>query len=186
MSQIPIDDLTNVDWLRKNHVKLHPFGLGFLQLKLNDTDRVHFWHPAFVREREEVHDHRYDFLSHVLRGEMQQSLYTFTTDEDEPTHEMFMTDCSPEQEGKQEWVADTGILIPSFTTSITAGNIYHIHRNTLHRIEAKKCVTFLRRGQKLKAYADVVREIGATSTCPFKESVPVDEMWAMIEDCLCV
>jgi hypothetical protein len=178
------DHLVDVDWLRKNHTHLHPFGLGFLQSKLNDQERVHFWHPGFVREREEVHDHRYDFFSTILRGEMQQSIYKFTSDIENATHEMFMTDCSSGHEGKQDCVTDAGILIPAFTATLSEGKSYHIHRDTLHRIEAKKCVTFLQRGSKVKAYANVVREVGATSTCPFAEHVPEAEMWAMIEDCL--
>ena len=178
------DHLTDVDWLRKNHTKLLPFGLGFLQLKLNDSERIHFWHPGFVREREEVHNHRYDFISTILRGEMQQSLYIFTPSVERPTHEMFQTDCSPEVEGKQDSIIATGLLEPVFSTTITEGNTYRMHRDLLHRIDAKKCVTFLRRESKLKTHANVVRDIGGRSVCPFAENVPAAEMWAMIEDCL--
>jgi hypothetical protein len=177
------DHLVDLDWLQKNHTQLHPFGLGFLQLKLNETERIHFWHPGFVREREEVHNHRYDFMSTVLRGEMQQSLYVFKTGVEHPTHELFETDCAPGQEGSQP-VISLGLLSPIFSTTITEGNTYRISHEVLHRIDAKKCVTFLRRESKVKSHASVVRDIGGRSICPFAEDIPAAEMWAMIEDCL--
>jgi hypothetical protein len=180
--------LWDIDWLKNNHTLLQPFGLGFLQLKLNDTQRMHFWHPGFSREREEVHNHRYNFRSIVLVGDMYQELFRFEPSADWPnhhyTHEEFETVCKPGHDGSDDEIRIYGTLKPVFATSLVAGVEYSIDADTLHRIEANRCVTFLQRESPIKTHAKVVREIGTQSTCPFAESVPENEMWQMIEDCL--
>jgi hypothetical protein len=173
---------TDVEWLKDNHKSLAAFGLGFLQLKLNDSERLHFWHPDFVREREEVHDHRYDFTSLILGGRMTQQLYELEFSVN-PTHELFTTDCKPGSAGT-ETILKYGSLKKVFSCENVASAHYTISHGTLHRISADQCVMFLTRGLKVKDAANVVREIGATSTCPFADTVPESEMWAMIADLL--
>src|SRR5579863_7289598 len=56
------------------------FGLGFIQLKLNDTARMHFWLPEIPHpEREEIHNHRYDFSSIVLAGHLLHEVWHLDT-----------------------------------------------------------------------------------------------------------
>lgn len=54
----------------KETISLH--GLGFIQLKLNDDERMHVWHPALPRRRcyehSAIHNHRFSFRSRVLIG----------------------------------------------------------------------------------------------------------------------
>jgi hypothetical protein len=51
-------------------ITLH--GLGFIQVKLSDTRRMHVWHPDLPRracfEHSAMHNHRFSFRSTVLVG----------------------------------------------------------------------------------------------------------------------
>lgn len=60
----------NIDYLKKNHTKIHGFGLGFIQIKLGEVFRLHIYTKeiALTTQDEEIHNHRYDFKSTVLKG----------------------------------------------------------------------------------------------------------------------
>src|SRR5690606_30989934 len=65
-----LDQFLDIDHLRSYGATPHWFGLGFIQLKLTNDTRIHFWHPALMADtpEEELHDHRYRFHSHILLG----------------------------------------------------------------------------------------------------------------------
>jgi hypothetical protein len=69
----------DIDHLRATGARPHWFGLGFIQLKLTNNERMHFWHPDLqpIVPEEEIHDHRYDFESFVIKGELRHQIYTF-------------------------------------------------------------------------------------------------------------
>lgn len=54
----------------KETISLH--GLGFIQLVLGNDQRMHIWHPDLPRrncyEHSAVHNHRFSFISRVLKG----------------------------------------------------------------------------------------------------------------------
>lgn len=54
----------------KDIISLH--GLGFIQIKLDDNQRLHIWHPDLPRrkcfEHSNIHNHRFAFKSTVLKG----------------------------------------------------------------------------------------------------------------------
>lgn len=54
----------------KETISLH--GLGFIQLVLGGNQRMHVWHPDLPRrncyEHSAVHNHRFGFISRVLKG----------------------------------------------------------------------------------------------------------------------
>lgn len=51
-------------------ISLH--GLGFIQLKIGERNRIHVWHPDLPRRKcyidSDVHNHRFAFRSTVLKG----------------------------------------------------------------------------------------------------------------------
>jgi hypothetical protein len=55
----------------KETISLH--GLGFIQLVLEGSQRMHVWHPDLPRracyEHSAVHNHRFSFTSRVLKGQ---------------------------------------------------------------------------------------------------------------------
>ena len=61
--------------LKEILLKTNPqyFGLGFIQCKINQHERVHIYHPdlmPIVNIEEEIHNHRYDFESTILMGKL--------------------------------------------------------------------------------------------------------------------
>ncbi len=54
----------------KETITLH--GLGFIQLKLGGSQRLHVWHPDLPRrncyEFSSIHNHRFSFNSTILKG----------------------------------------------------------------------------------------------------------------------
>ncbi len=173
----------SVDWLRVNAQRAHFFGLGFIQVKLDDRRRVHFYHrdiPAFV---EEPHDHRYDFISTVLRGSLQNRIWKLRPGED---HEVSYESCR--QDGPE---APPGFLtglieLGSFDTREGSG--YHMNSETLHAVrpavERGPVITLVERELPFKEFARSVRKVGAASVCPFSRPLPNDELWEIVRDCL--
>jgi hypothetical protein len=167
-----------IDWLKANHTMIHYFGLGFIQLKLDQFKRFHFYTselPQIVGE-EEIHNHRYDFQSTILLGKLTQEIYGKI---DGDTHVI-------EDESCQEGVT-TGIL-PSFCGiellsmhNYGVGSYYFVDHNTFHRVKADNCVTILNRTDYKKQYAKVIRPVGTKKVCPFSQKVDEKRLWEIIE-----
>lgn len=69
------------------HLTWRRHGVGMLQAYLHESrtgseDRVHIWHPSCVRagifNHGDIHNHRFDFTSTVLLGEIRNQEITFT------------------------------------------------------------------------------------------------------------
>ncbi len=172
-----------VDWLRANAVKAHFFGLGFIQVKLDDRNRVHFYHkdiPAFV---EEPHDHRYDFVSRVLRGTLENRVWKLAPGDD---HEVSYESC---RQGGPEPPAGfrTGLVeLGRFVTHKKSG--YHMNSETLHAVTPNfkrgPVITYVQRELPFKEFARTVKKAGAPSVCPFSRPMPDDELWQIVQDCI--
>lgn len=117
--------------LQKNCTHIHYFGLGFIQIKLGETYRIHFYTdqlPAIAGE-EDVHNHRYDFRSKILYGNFKQELFEITPGgvyvlEDESckknvTSEASSQVCSVKKIGEQNFIA---------------GSEYTLDKDTYHRV----------------------------------------------------
>lgn len=195
MEQKQLDDFTNYHYLRHfaDSCKAEPkwFGLGFIQLKLNDTQRMHFWHPKLMSDMpdEEVHDHRYDFTSYILKGELTHEVWDFDADIDttrsayKGPYDLVLTNCKPGQPENPTVVA-TGDLHMDSSYTMKAGSHYSIQKDLLHRIKATNAVTFLERAEVEKDTARVVRNRLDPFVCPFSRTMDVNELWAYIEECL--
>ncbi len=176
--------ILDVDWLRANAVKTHFFGLGFIQVKLNDLERVHFYHrdiPAFV---EEPHDHRYDFISTVLRGCLQNRIWKLTDGDD---YEVTLETCKQGEPSKPIVLMKTGIeLFGSF--DVHEGSGYHMNSLSFHTVhpflERGPVVTSVKRELPRESHARVIRRVNAPSACPFSRPMPDAELWEVVRDCV--
>lgn len=171
------------------------FGLGFVQLKLSDTERMHFWVPEIPHpEREEIHNHRYDFVSTVLAGTLKHEVYHLDAIVDPSAdvrivdgceYEIFETNCAPTKGGTVETVTPCIIThVGSF--DLGAGSTYAFPHESFHTTEGTKfAITSLTRVlPKPIEFASVIKKQGAETTCPFKEKMPVDSCWDHIYDAL--
>lgn len=68
----------------KENITLH--GLGFIQIICGDDARMHVWHPELPRracfETSAVHNHRFGFISTVMKGEQVNVRCTVMPDDD--------------------------------------------------------------------------------------------------------
>jgi hypothetical protein len=57
---------------------IHPN--GFIQLKLTNGRRMHFWHPEIPRQGYRIHDHVFEMASEILLGKLYHREISVVTD----------------------------------------------------------------------------------------------------------
>jgi hypothetical protein len=181
-----VDDFS-VEWLQENSYKAHFFGLGFIQVKLNDYQRLHFYHPDLPAFVEDMHDHRYHFISKVLKGCLSFELWDTDTVDG-------VTWLAEFESCKEPGAESTETISPEFVQlsylgkyEVCSGSSYYMNMNTFHTVKPKfdyggPCVTFLTRTQPQKPAARVIRGSGE-KICPFSQPIPADRLWALVKEC---
>ena len=171
----------STSWLRANCIRAHFFGLGFIQVKLDDRRRVHFYHqdtPAFV---EEPHDHRYDFISTVLKGTLVNHIWRLVPGD---SHQVSYENCrqgGPEPPpGFRSGVESVGHF------PVHADSGYHINSEVFHTVHpdffSGPVITFIERELPKKEFARAVQS--GESVCPFSRPMAEEEVWAIVEKCI--
>jgi hypothetical protein len=164
----------DLEWLKKNHQMIHYFGLGFIQLKITDRFRLHFYSdklPPIVDE-DEVHNHRYGFKSTILLGELSQEVFNLTSGE---THTVEQDNC---QEGfkMEKPPQPCGIQFIHSSTYAT-GSSYVLTHEVFHRVKtSKNCITLLDRLPYQKDLADIVRKKDSGKVCPFSQKITESDL----------
>lgn len=162
------EEFKDINWLKANHQMIHYFGLGFIQLKIDNTYRMHFYTeslPAIVSQ-EDVHNHRYSFFSEIVKGKLLQELYQIT---DGDTH-------IKEQETCKAGIGADGMGVKCGLKETSrhryfAGSRYWLNHDTFHRVWSANAITLLTRGEIEKELAEVVRPVNAPKICPFSKKV---------------
>lgn len=170
----------DIDYLKSTGAVPNWFGLGFIQLKLNEEERMHFWHPSLTPDvsEEEIHDHRYTFTSQILKGTMIHETWTFEQHMF-GSHEMVDVSCDPELPVTNPRKF-TGHPIHTGTYHLTVGSSYKFPINEFHRTKTESCVSFLTREPDRKDFARVIRKKGEPEICPFSNPKPAEELWDVI------
>jgi hypothetical protein len=167
--------------LKSQCTKIHYFGLGFIQVKLGDTYRLHFYTkdlPSIVGD-EEIHNHRYAFTSKILKGGFHQKIFERI---DGDTHTLRDESCGyGEIICKEPSLCSVRLLS---TETYSTGSKYTLLENTFHTVEADDCITLLERDVVVKKYAQVISPVGAVAVCPFSRTVPEADLWEIIESML--
>ena len=153
--------MLSIDDLKKDCVKIHFFGLGFIQIKLNSLRRWHFYSsklPAFV---EHPHDHRYIFTSTIHFGRLTQRVYGWwePLDETEATHDIFSVNCN---EGEAPILSVKNVAIEQhISMDLTVGSSYTLRDDLFHTVESfQDSITELSIGKRVKNLANVLQPKG--------------------------
>lgn len=174
--------LPNIDDLIKNHIKIHFFGLGFIQVKMNRIHRYHFYSaklPAFV---EDAHNHRYDFVSWILKGKLLTNIYTFTPNVS-PSYYLTKVSCDPNKPAPEEKIFGSKNFLCQFES--VAGSEYSLLDETFHTVTPiDDTITFIQRDEPRREFADVILPASEQSVCPFSKSIPDSELWEIIREML--
>lgn len=161
------------------------FGLGFIQLKINENERFHFYHPSLlpiINIEEEVHNHRYDFISEVLVGELNNKIYHFSSDINGHYQKEYESCNANIILSKEDKNIQLGELKLFTCMKINKGEKYFMDNRTFHTLETKVCMTKLTRSQYLQQYAEVVRPINTEIICPFSQKISESDCWDIIEE----
>lgn len=174
-----MQDLLDIDHLRSLGIDPHYFGLGMVQLKLDDQRRIHFWHPDFeTTVDEEWHDHRYSFTSKVLAGSLTNETAIFRQD-DEGVWLKMMVSCKADDHPS---FVCRGNIVPTGTFTLNAGSSYDFPDHLFHRTCTEGAITVLDRGPTVKDFAHVIMPEEGSLTCPFSANKPLSRVWDMVAE----
>jgi hypothetical protein len=175
-------EMPSVEMLKKSGGKPHYFGLGFIQLKFNETYRMHFWHPALSATvgEEELHDHRYDFTSYVLHGKTTHEIFAFDPHPD-GDHGLFEVSCKP-GDPTNPIQKNKGFVKAAGSYTMVKGSHYTFPHDQFHVIEAKECITLVERREIVKDMATIVKPLAAGHVCPFATKIAESVLWDYIAE----
>jgi hypothetical protein len=171
-------DIPPLQWFKEAALQAHYFGLGFIQIKVSESERWHFYTDALpgVVGEEEVHNHRYPFISQVMSGELRSDIWL---EERGNTHELYNVSCKPGE--TQELVRQCSIR-HAMQVGLTRGGSYWLDLNTFHQVSSNHAITRLTRAtSEHRTRAQVIRLLGRPAVCPFSSSLSVEELWPVVE-----
>ncbi|MFA5488438.1 MAG: hypothetical protein WC284_04385 [Candidimonas sp.] len=181
-----INCFLNYNWLRENATHIHAFGLGFIQIKLNNINRIHFWLPLVDKTThdEEIHNHRYNFKSTILRGKITNHLYGYDRCPFAP-YGRYEVSCDPNIPIDDPLI-DEGYprYLGSFDSS--DGDSYIFTKNLYHRITTDFAITAIERDIDggIDETAVVIKKTDTPMVCPFSANKPIDTLWKTVKDIL--
>lgn len=182
--------IPTIDQVRSHGSVPQWFGLGFIQVDLPARRRLHFWVPDWPTiddKHEQWHDHRYDFVSHVLKGEVfnrPAQVGALSATPFEGCLEVIGVHCKP---AKSQAPARIGFCLMHEGTEerIGPGEQYSMPNDLFHMSRSSPgTVTLLERGPQVRSVARVIQPVGYANTCPFSVSFCADECWDRIRDIL--
>ena len=172
----------DIDKLRYQAQMIHYFGLGFIQIKMNEQHRLHVYIPDLpsIVSSESVHNHRYDFSSIVLAGVLFQDIFAVVSGE---THILEDDACTEGMKSNKPPEPCAVSLLSS--QNFVAGSRYYIHKDVYHTVDTTtNAITLLSRGEKTKQFAQVVTPVDAPKVCPFSKKIPEEELWERVAEAL--
>ncbi len=130
--------------------------------------------PPFV---EEPHDHRYWFTSRVMKGQLQNDIWTPVAG---TTGRIVHVSCDGEPVTESD--SDLCDIERLVSFKISLGCEYSMAHDTFHTItpfyaENGSCITRLWRGPKVKRLVHVFQRVDAERTCPFSRPLNETQCW---------
>lgn len=169
----------DVNWLKQNNTMIHFFGLGFIQVKINDEYRLHFFSEELTPFVETPHNHRYDFESKILKGQIKNNIYKLCNGND------YFVDKDSCQSGYKSEFSPilTGFELVS-SNIYRQGEKYTMKHDVFHTVESNNCITLLKRGKYFKNLADISYFSNEMKICPFSQNINEKELWRIVSKML--
>lgn len=171
-------NLLDIDYLKSNYTRIYYFGLGFIQVVLNKYERIHFYTDELPTTNEDVHNHRYNFTSTILKGEFTNIKYELVPGD---THVLKNESCNASIELKNNVEIPVAIKLTD-TKTYKEGDSYHMFYNEFHAVDYKNnTITHLIRTDIITDYAQVLYKKGVEEVCPFANKVEEEKLWEIID-----
>ena len=167
----------DIDWLKNNHERLYYFGLGFIQLKINHKYRLHFYTDKLKSNTDSIHNHRYDFKSIILKGTLNNKLYSMAKGS---THYMINESCNEKKSINVDKIECSVKLIKDITYD--KGNSYFMEYNKFHKVNSNYAITLLERSDYRQEEAQVIYRNDEEVNCPFSLKVDSEKLWNIMEE----
>lgn len=183
-------DLPTVEWLQNNAQRAHFFGLGFIQIVTGPSERYHFYHPDLpgFTDPEEPHDHRYSFVSTVLKGALLNRVWEIDPAGPHPSGHVTLhyESCRPPgMDGPEPPEPDIESMLYVGEFTVKEGSSYFMNHEAFHTVQPiGPTITRLQRGVIHKQFARVIRKQGQDPVCPYSKPLSEDDLWAAVEDCM--
>lgn len=180
--------MNNLDFynsLKKQCIEPYFFGLGFIQCKISSSERYHFYSEELkpiIDSEEEIHNHRYDFISTILKGTITNKIYTFKK-KDSGNYNLTKESCNPNIILSDNEVIYGDIQLFS-EEKYDKGQSYMMKHEQFHTIYTNDCITHLKRTNYKKQFAHVIRNNNTEKICPFSKKMSTEECWALIRKIL--
>jgi hypothetical protein len=171
--------------LKSDCTRIYYFGLGFIQIVVDEATRYHFYDYRSLQTPGEVfvespHNHRYDFSSVLIEGRLNQRIYSIN-EIDGSGYLLSEESCNEQNKSKALGEYEVGIS-EIFSTTLQSRDKYFINHATFHTVEADiPTVTKLVRSEYKKELADVLRPKNMPKVCPFAEKYEEDYLWEVVE-----
>lgn len=173
--------ILDIDYLKSNCKRIYNFGLGFVQIVLNDTERVHFYlDDKSFQTNEEIHNHRYNFESTILKGKFQNNIWDIIPSS-EATHILKNESCN--KDIKLDNDVSISYIVKLLDEKVyEVGDSYQMSFNQFHNIDwFGNTITYLRRSDIILPYAQVLTRVNEVSCCPFAGIKEEKEIWEIVE-----
>lgn len=167
----------DINWLKRHCQMIHAFGLGFIQLKLNDRYRLHFYtkNTAITSQPEEVHNHRYNFKSKILKGSLTNTVFDVVAGYD---YQAVEESCRRDYKVVSQPVVCS--IAESLSFTLKVGSHYKMNHMTYHKVSSDRAITLLTRDALVKPTATVIHHRDKELICPFSANLPVSDLWEIV------
>lgn len=179
--------LLDIDYLKKNNSRMYYFGLGFVQVVLNQQERVHFYSNIFNEhpKTEGLHNHRYNFNSTILKGHFQESRAKLILGDD---YLLTNVSCGQNKELLYKPSIEVGIKycdMPNgkLTMDYYEEDSYNVFYNEFHEVDfLGNTITYLKRSDIITDFAQVIQKKSVPLICPFAVKYSDKDLWEIVDD----
>lgn len=173
--------MIDINYLKENAKRIYYFGLGFIQIVINDHERYHFYSDELVELAidEGWHNHRYNFTSKVLKGELHQHKGIIIPGN---THILYNVNCGNKKELPYKHEIEIG-FVRNHNDWFFEDSEYSIAFNEFHKVKTfGNTITHLKRSDYVTEFAQAIRPKDVEFVCPFSVSFTDEELWAKVEE----
>lgn len=168
----------DIDYLKDNAQVIQYFGLGFVQIKINEELRYHFYHPYLEKTSiDDIHNHRCTFKSKILYGELHEELYKIVEGDD------YFVKVSKCKAGVSNELLDNKVSVKKIMDiTYYAGSSYYRYPKEFHTVSNNGiCITELTMiPPKYDSAIVLIKDKSEVDYCPFKSSYTINELWAIV------
>jgi len=171
----------DVNWLKENHKSILYSGFGFIQIKISDRHRLHFYTrklPPLIHD-EDIHNHRYGFRSTLVKGRVSQRIYQIVPGTDGIIDQQNGSESV--QHDSQPVLCSAKIMSTSF---YSPGSSYFIEHDIFHRVslESETAITMIKRTEPKKDFFDVFRHRGSPKIDPLSKQIDDQTLWKTVAE----